>query len=161
MITTSMKSIALATATAWAVLAAPAALADDHSPRQVVAGIYQAFAEGNPEAFAAALHPDIVWMEAESNTYADLNPYAGPQAVMEGVIGRVLGDWDDFTVTPEAFITEGDRVVVTGRYTGVYRATGKPINAQVVHVWTVQDGQAITFQQYVDTLQLAEAERAD
>jgi ketosteroid isomerase-like protein len=154
-----MKTILFAAA--CAMLAAPAALADDHSPRQVIEGIYQAFAEGNPDAFAAALHPDIVWMEAENNTYADLNPYAGPQAVMEGVIGRVLGDWDEFTVTPEEFISEGDRVVVTGRYTGVYRATGKPINAQVVHVWTVQDGQAIAFQQYVDTLQLAEAERAD
>lgn len=154
-----MKSIILAAA--CTILAAPASLADDHSPREVVEGIYQAFAEGNAEAFAGMLHPEIVWNEAENNTYADMNPYTGPESVMEGVIGRVLGDWENFTVTPEEFITEGDRVVMLGRYTATYQSSGKPIDAQVVHVWTVQDGQAITFQQYVDTLQLAEAERAD
>lgn len=145
----------------FATPAAIAAAADGHTPTEVVSGIYEAFAAGDPEAFAAALHPEIVWNEAENNTYADLNPYVGPQAVMEGVIGRVVTDWVDFTATPQEMIAEGDRVVVLGRYTGAYAATGETIDAQMVHVWTVQDGQAIRFQQYVDTLQLSEAEHAD
>ncbi|MEQ8433370.1 MAG: nuclear transport factor 2 family protein [Oceanicaulis sp.] len=155
----------LVTAAACGLLTAAAmttaAAADDHTPTEVVSGIYEAFAAGDPEAFAAALHPEIIWNEAEGNTYADGNPYEGPQAVMEGVIGRVVTEWDGFTATPEEMIAQGDRVVVLGRYTGAYAATGKPINAQMVHVWTVQDGQAIRFQQYVDTLQLSEAEHAN
>lgn len=154
-----MKTILFATV--CAVLVAPVAAAGHHSPEHVVQGIYDAFAEGDVDAFAAALHPEIVWMEAENNTYADNNPYEGPQAVMDGVIGRVTADWANFTVTPEEMISEGNRVVVLGRYNGDYLETGKSIDAQVVHVWTVQDGQAIAFQQYVDTLQLAEAATAD
>jgi ketosteroid isomerase-like protein len=155
----------LITAAACGLLAATAmttaAAADGHTSTEVVSGIYEAFAAGDPEAFAAALHPEIVWNEAEGNTYADGNPYEGPQAVMAGVIGRVATEWDGFTATPEEMIAQGNRVVVLGRYTGVYGATGKSIDAQMVHVWTVQDGQAISFQQYVDTLQLSQAEHAD
>jgi ketosteroid isomerase-like protein len=155
-----MKTLAFAAALA-ATLSAPAAFADDPAPADVVSGIYEAFAAGDPDAFAAALHPDIVWNEAEGNTYADRNPYEGPQAVMEGVIGRVLADWSTFNATPEELIVEGDRVVVLGRYTGEHGATGETINAQMVHVWRIEDGQAISFQQYVDTLQLREAETPD
>ncbi|TGY88951.1 nuclear transport factor 2 family protein [Marinicauda algicola] len=153
-----MKRIIIAAA---AGLFAGQAAAQDPSPEHVVQGIYDAFAAGDIDAFAAALHPEIVWMEAENNTYADNNPYEGPQAVVDGVIGRVGADWENFTVTPQEMISEGNRVVMLGRYSGTYRATGEPIDAQVVHVWTVQDGQAVAFQQYVDTLQLAEAEQAD
>lgn len=137
------------------------AVADDHSARDVILGIYDAFAAGDGEAFAAALHPDVVWNEAESNTYADGNPYTGPDAVMNGVIGRVGAEWENFTATPESVIVEGNRVIVLGRYTGTYAATGKSIDAQMVHAWTVEEGQAIAFQQYVDTYQLREAETPD
>ena len=155
-----MKTI-LCAATASLFLSG-AAFADHHSsPEAVISGIYDAFAAGDPEGFAAALHPDIVWNEAESNVYADMNPYQGPQAVMEGVIGRVLTDWSTFNATPEEMIVEGNRFVVLGRYTGTHGTTGEDINAQMVHVWTVEDGQAISFQQYVDTLQLREAETPD
>lgn len=37
------------------------------------------------------------------------------------------------------------------RYTGTYNATGKSLDAQVWHIWTVLDGKLTTFQQYVDT----------
>ncbi|MEQ8403957.1 MAG: nuclear transport factor 2 family protein [Oceanicaulis sp.] len=149
----------IATAALGAVLFTAAASADDHDPKAVIEGVYAAFAAGEPDTFAAALHPDIVWNEAENLSYADGNPYEGPQAVMEGVIGRVMADWSSFAATPEDMIAEGDRVVVLGRYTGVHAATGKPMDAQMVHVWTVRDGQAVSFQQYVDTLQWFRAEQ--
>lgn len=148
-------------ATAASLVLAAAAHAGHHEPEEVVTGIYDAFAAGDVDAFAAALHPDIVWMEAENNAYADNNPYVGPQAVMDGVIARNGADWANFTVTPEEMISEGNRVVVLGRYNASNAATGKPLDAQVVHVWTVEDGQAIAFQQYVDTLQLAQAATPD
>lgn len=117
-----------------------AAQADGHgehgaaTPEEVVMGIYDAFAAGDVPAFAAALHPDIVWNEAENYALSDNNPYIGPDAVMSGVIGRTIAEWDDFTATPQDMIAEGDRVVVLGRYGGVHKQTGETINAQMVHV---------------------------
>ena len=40
------------------------------------------------------------------------------------------------------------------RYSGTHKATGKKMNPQVCHVWTVLHGKLAKFQQYVDTAQL-------
>jgi hypothetical protein len=127
----------------------------------VAQGIYAAFAAGDVPAFAGYLHPDVVWNEAENYIYADNNPYIGPDAVIEGVVGRTVAEWDAFTATPEHMISNGDEVAVTGRYTGTNRATGEYMDLQFVHVMTVQDGQVVSFQQYTDTLQAFNAATPD
>jgi ketosteroid isomerase-like protein len=124
---------------------------------EVVKGLYAAFARGDGGAAMAAMSPDIVWNEAENFPYADKNPYLGPGAVAAGVFGRIGKDWDGFAVAMDEVLDAGDKVVATGRYRGVCKATGKAIDAQVVHVWTVKDGKLATFQQYADTLQVAQA----
>ena len=99
------------------------------------------------------MSPDIVWNEAENFPYADRNPYLGPEAILTGVFGRIGTDWEGFAPVPEEFLDAGDTVVVLGRYRGTYKATGRTLDAQFVHVWRVEDGKAVAFQQYTDTLQ--------
>lgn len=123
------------------------------SSAQLIRSLYDAFGRGDAGSVLGMLHPRIVWMEAESIPYSDRNPYVGPQAVAEGVFGRIVSEWDGFTVTAERLVTEGDTVVAMGRYRGVFRATGRALDSQFCHVWTVRDGQVIAFQQYADTAQ--------
>jgi uncharacterized protein len=40
------------------------------------------------------------------------------------------------------------------RHSGTHNGTGKPLDAQVCHVWTLNDGRITRFQQYVDTAKL-------
>jgi ketosteroid isomerase-like protein len=89
--------------------------------------------------------------------YADGNPYAGPQAVAEGVFQRLVADVENFVVHPQRFIDGGDCVVVEGRYRGRLKATGTPVDAQFAHVWQLRDGKVIRFQQYTDTKQWCDA----
>jgi ketosteroid isomerase-like protein len=124
---------------------------------QVVRGVYEALARGDIPAAVAAMSPDIVWNEAENFPYADGNPYVGPDAVLAGVFARLGSEWDGFAVIPETFHDAGETVIVRGRYAGVYKATGKRIDAQFAHVWGVKGGKAASFQQHVDTLQVARA----
>lgn len=65
-----------------------------------------------------------------------------------------------FTVHPGAFYDAGDSVIVEGRYSGTYKATGKSKDAQVCHVWDVKDGKVTRFQQYADTAKLQDVMRA-
>jgi ketosteroid isomerase-like protein len=123
----------------------------------VIRAIYDAFAEGDMKAATALMSPAIVWNEAENFPYADENPYRGPEAVLNGVLARLGSEWENFAAVPQEFLAAGDSVVVLGRYRGSYKATGKPINAQMAHVWHVEAGRAASFQQYVDTLQVARA----
>ncbi len=121
----------------------------------LVQSVYQAFATGDVPAVLAAMSPDIEWNEAENYRYADGNPYRGPEAVLGGVFARIGGEWDDFAAVPAEFLDAGDTVVVLGRYTGSFKATGKSQDAQMVHVWRVAGGKLVRFQQYTDTLQAA------
>ena len=121
--------------------------------RELVRSLYDAFARGDAETVLGTLDPDVVWMEAESNPYADRNPYRGPQEVGEGLFSRLMSEWEDFRVDPRSLVAEGNDVVAFGRYTGTWRETGRSLDAQFVHRWTVEDGRIVRFQQYTDTAQ--------
>ena len=124
---------------------------------RVVRDIYDAFGQGDVEAVLERMDRDIEWNEAENFVYADGNPYTGPQAVLEGVFARLGSECDGYTVTPERFLDAGDRVVGLGTYTGTYKATGRGVRAQFAHVWGVREGKVVSFQQYTDTKQFADA----
>ncbi len=117
----------------------------------LVKQLYADFAAGNIEAFTAALAADIVWNEAEHNPYLPNSPYLGLDAVMSGVFTPLGEDWASFNVNPEQYLSDGDTVAMFGRYDAQYKATGKTMQPQVVHVWTVKDGKLSSFQQYADT----------
>lgn len=123
----------------------------------LVSGLYDAFAAGDVPGVLGAMSPDIVWNEADSHPYADGNPYVGPQAVLEGVFARCIGEWDGFAVEIDEILDAGDTIVAFGRYTGTYKASGKPQNTQLVHVWRIKDGKIAAYQQHADTLQVARA----
>jgi uncharacterized protein len=123
----------------------------------VVKGIYEAFGSGDVPAAVAAMSPAIEWNEAENFPYSDGNPYRGPDAILAGVFARIFEEWDGFGVVPEQFHDAGDTVIMTGRYTGTCKATGRAMNPQVAHIWTLADGKAVRFQQLVDTLAVARA----
>ena len=117
--------------------------------------IYAAFANGDVDAAVGAMSADIEWNEAENFPYADGNPYNGPNAILNGVFARLGADWDGFGVEPQQFVDGGDTVIMTGRYVGTCKATGRAMNPQVAHFWTLQNGKATQFQQLVDTYAVA------
>ncbi len=124
----------------------------------IIKGVYAAFSSGDIPAVLGAMSPAITWNEAENNLpLAEGNPYVGPQAVLEGVFMRLGEEFDGFTVLPERFVADGDCVMMSGRYSATAKATGLPVNPQVVHVWTLEDGKVASFQQHADTLGMAVA----
>ena len=123
-----------------------------------VMAIYDAFAIGDIDTVLANFTEDINWNEAENYIYADGNPYIGKTAVLEGVFGRVGAEWEYWNLANTQFANvEDDKVLVTGRYQAKHKTTGKLIDAQFAHLWTMKDTLASSFQQYADTKQVAEA----
>lgn len=125
--------------------------------RTIIDGLYKAFAIGDIPTVLGAMDSAIVWNEAEGNAYADGNPYIGPDAVLNGVFGRIGAEHEYFNlkdiVLHEMF---DDKVLATLRYDGK-RNNGNSYDAQVAHLWTLKDGKVIAFQQYVDTKKLHDA----
>jgi len=120
-------------------------------PKRAVETVYEGFAAGDIALATSTMSPEIVWNEAEGNPYSDRNPYQGPEAIVNGLFVRLATEWDAFTATPSEYVVEDDRVVVFGRYTGAYKATGAAMDVPFVHAYTVQDGQITAFQQFTNT----------
>jgi ketosteroid isomerase-like protein len=123
----------------------------------LVKSVYEAFARGDVPGVLGTFDPQIHWSEAEGSPYADGNPYVGPDAVLHGVFGRLGGEWDQFTVTPQQILPTPEGAVAVGRYSGTNKATGRRIDAQFAHVWRIKEGRIHGFQQYTDTAQFTKA----
>ena len=124
---------------------------------KTVENMYAAFASGDVPSVLAAFDENIEWREAENFPYADGNPYRGPQAIAEGVFQRLGADWRYWNLQVDEIHGAGDTVVACGRYKAENKKTGRAIDAQFAHVWTIKNGRAAKFQQYADTLQVAAA----
>lgn len=122
---------------------------------EMMAGLYAAFGKGDLPAVLAAMDPQIQWAEAEGNPYRTGDqPWVGPDAVVSNLFMKLGGEWAPFEVHPATYHDAGDTVTVEGRYTGVFKATGRSVDAQFCHVWTLKDGKVVKFQQYTDTAQM-------
>ncbi len=119
----------------------------------VIRSTYDAFARGDVPAVLGVMSPDIVWNEAENFPYADGNPYIGPDAVVEGVFARLGGEWDYWNLDIEHILDAGDAVVTLGRYKARHATNRSELDAQFVHVWWLEGGRIVRFQQYADTAQ--------
>ena len=125
---------------------------------EIVQNLYTAFAKGDVPAVLQKFDPKIEWNEAENFPYADGNPYVGPQAVLEGVFARLGAEWEYWNLTEQKYYeADSGEIIVTGRYKAKNKMTGKEINGQFVHMWTLNDGLVTNFQQYADTYQVVEA----
>jgi ketosteroid isomerase-like protein len=123
---------------------------------EFVRGLYEAFAAGDVPKVLASMSEDIEWWEAEGNPWYPGRAFVGPQQVVDGVFARIGAETEGFEVVPERFLSDGDQVVMIGRYRGKGIATGKLLDVQALHIWTVRDGKVAGFQQFADTRQLAD-----
>ncbi len=125
---------------------------------KVIDGLYKAFGIGDIPTVLTVLDPKVVWNEAEGNAYADGNPYIGPDAVLNGIFARVGEDYEFFKVADLKLLDmSNNQVLATLRYNGKLKKNSAVIDAQVAHLWSLNDGKVIAFQQYVDTKHLNDA----
>ena len=119
--------------------------------RDIIDGLYKAFAAGDIPTVLGILDPNIVWNELEGN------PYQRPDAVLNGILGRIGGEHDYFNLKNILLLEMlNDKVLATLRYDAKYK-NGESYVAQVAHFWTLKEGKVVAFQQYVDTKKLRDA----
>lgn len=77
--------------------------------------------------------------------------WIGPQAVVDNVFAVLGRDWIGYRFELQNLIDGGDQVIGVGTCHGTYSATGKEMQARVAHVWNLQDGKVVAFEQFTDT----------
>lgn len=123
----------------------------------LVRDAYEAFAKGEIDKVLRLLDDKVEWHEAEHVSYWPGGPFIGPQAVLNGVFARIPQDFDGFRVDVSRIVGCGDSVLAEARYRATVKATGKPLDVQVAHIWDFRGGKVVRWQQYTDTWQFAQA----
>lgn len=122
---------------------------------EMMQSLYEAFNQGDIHTVLGKMDESITWKEADGDAYV------GPEAVLDGLFNSLGDNWDEFKVTPEEFLDADDHIVTLGTYTGINRATGVSLRLPFAHVWGLNDGQLVRFQEYSVQRQAADpAEQA-
>lgn len=113
---------------------------------EIIRNTYESFGRGDIPAVLGALADDIVW------TVPPVDGWGGTYRGRDAVLGffaslpERYGPWD---LRPEEFLADGDTVVARGRHCF---PDGDEIPFAMF--WTVRDGRAVSFQEYVDNTAL-------
>ena len=121
------------------------------SNREIIEAAYAAFGRQDIPAVLAAFEANITWYSPDSVTTG--GTFKGHDEVV-GFFARLPEIYDALEVRPERFVDQDDTVVVLGRHVG--RAPGGDFDIPFVHVWTLHDGKATSFDEFFDTAKLNE-----
>jgi ketosteroid isomerase-like protein len=103
----------------------------------------------------APITQQTVWTEMAGFPYA--GTYVGSEAIIAGVFKRIGEEWDDYAFALERLVDGGSTIVGIGTYTGAYKSTGRTMRARVTHVWDMDGGKVVRFEQFTDTGLVAKA----
>jgi len=121
----------------------------------IIRAHYAASATGDINAMMANVSAQVRWTEMAGFPCA--GTWVGPQAVIDNVFAVLGKEWENYRFELQTLIDGGDHILGLGTYRGVYRATGKEMQARVAHVWKLQDGKVVEFEQFTDTLLVRQA----
>jgi ketosteroid isomerase-like protein len=122
---------------------------------ELVKAHYEANDRGDLAGMVADIAVNCRWTEMDGFPCA--GTYVGAEAIVENVFKALGASFDGYTFTLERLLDAGDAAVGIGTYTGTYKATGKSFTARVVHVWGGSGGKIRSFEQFTDTLRVAES----
>jgi uncharacterized protein len=124
-------------------------------PIDTVCKIYRDFAAGDAAAILEVFADDVEFRLAEHHPYrGSKGAWRGKPAITTEFFAVAGPEWEGWTIGVEQTIEAADAVVVEGRYTGLYKPTGRRMDVQVCHVWRFRADRVASFHQYVDTAAL-------
>lgn len=122
---------------------------------EVVQSLYNALKDGDEELVLGILHPEVEWIQNEG--FPGGGRFVGAEAVYEGVFNRLMDEWEGWQAEVGRWLDAGESIVALGAYRGTFRKTGKPMRAAFAHVYWLDRGRVVRFEQYADTAKVAEA----
>jgi ketosteroid isomerase-like protein len=114
---------------------------------------YEEFNRGDLESALQEWADDFVWQGSNSTELPGGGEHRGKDEAIR-VLQEAVGAWDEFKLSADEFLEEGDTVVVLA-HTEV-RKGDKSAQVPVVHIWRWQGEQIKRLQILTDTLQTAQ-----
>ena len=114
---------------------------------------YEDFNRGDIEGATQDWADDFVWQGSNSTQLPGGGEHTGKDQALQ-VLQEAVGAWDEFNLSADEFLEEGDTVVVLG-HTEVRKGENSA-KLPVVHVWRWEGDEVKRLQILSDTLYLSE-----
>ena len=123
----------------------------------LIQSIYQAFGRADVAFIASKVRPEARW---DFNvTHSDVPwhvPVTGPAEVPK-FLGTLMEHVQLETFEPLHFVASGDDVIAHIHIAYTVRKTGKRVDQEQLHYWTVRDGRVARLRHFEDTAQVIAA----
>ena len=120
---------------------------------ETVKAVYEAFGRGDVPAMLSRLADDVRWRN--DGVVAREVPWNGNfsgKANVPGFFKAVYEHLDFRKFEPRVFVEQGNHVVAVLRLESTVQRTGRPLENDVVHLWTFDDAGKISgYQHFNDT----------
>jgi uncharacterized protein len=116
---------------------------------------YEAFNNGDIDTVSEIFDDDISWEGPNTEGLPMSGTNDGKDAVLQA-LGQIGENFEEFNVSPDEMIEEGDTIVVLSHIEGKTKS-GNDVKTPGVEVWRMSDGTAKRVQSLVDTAALKEA----
>jgi uncharacterized protein len=116
---------------------------------------YEGFNQGDVETVASIFADDISWEGPNTDGVPMSGKHEGKDAVL-GALGQIGELFDEFHVSPDEIVEDGETLVVLSHVEGKSKA-GNEIKMPGVEVWRMSGGIAQRVQSLLDTAELKEA----
>lgn len=114
---------------------------------------YDTFNQGDVQGATQEWADDFVWQGSNSTELPGGGEHRGKDQALQA-LQQAVGSWDEFRLSADEFLEEGDTVVVLGHTE--LRKGDNSAQTQVVHIWRWQGDQIKRLQILTDTLQTAQ-----
>ncbi|GKI14184.1 hypothetical protein CE91St44_06690 [Oscillospiraceae bacterium] len=118
---------------------------------------YASSASGDRPGIVRDFSEKGVWIEMAGAPHSGM--FTGPQEVLEHVFAGSVDEWERFACIPEDYFEDTERgvVVMVGHYEGVHKISRKSMWVRTAHVWRVEKGKIVRYEQFADTKLLWDA----
>jgi uncharacterized protein len=125
---------------------------------KIVQQAYERYKTGNIPSVLELMSDRVEWVLPELAGV----PVAGTRHGRDGVadfFSKLSETQQVISFEPLEFIAQGDKVVVLGRYSYRVTSTRQQFDSDWAHVFTIQNGKIVRFQEFTDTAAVAVAYR--
>ena len=119
---------------------------------RVARDAYDAFARQDIPGVLAAFDPDVEFKPPDAIPHGGL---CRGHDEMVAFLQSLTETFEELRVEPDEFLDTQDRVIVLGTHRG--SANGRSFETPFAHVWTMRDGRAVHWKEYIDPSQILSA----
>lgn len=116
---------------------------------ETIKRFYDSFRTKDKESYLSLCSDNIEWYVMGGMPGG--GAFIGKKAVFEEYFPKMLSNFREFHAITEEFFDAHENVIVTGKYEGVAKSTGRKFTAKFAHIYTLRNSKIVKFRQYADT----------